>query len=243
MTSVVTARGLQIPGRLHPTDVNIVAGECVGVIGPNGGGKTSLLRAIADVEGSAELLEIAGEPLKTAPPARRPHLLGFLPASREVVWPISVEDVVALGLSAPDESRTKAMLNLFGLEPLRKRPVSSISTGERSRVLLARAFVAAPRLLLLDEPLSNMDPYWGLRTVEIVLEVVRAQGTAAMIVLHDLQQAEAFDRLLLIQNGRVIMDGAATEVLESGALQQSYGIERQSGRWRIRRPEDPRSLP
>jgi iron complex transport system ATP-binding protein len=243
MTSVLRARGVQIPGRLQRTDIELSAGEVVGVIGPNGGGKTSLIRALADVEGSADLLEIAGEPLKSAPSARRPYLLGFLPASREIVWPISVEHIVGLGLPTPDEQRAAEMLELFGLQSLRRRPIGSISTGERSRTLLARALVAAPKLLLLDEPLSNMDPYWALRTVEIVTEAVRARGAAAMIVLHDLQQAEAFDRLLLIDEGRLMMSGAPADVLDSAILQESYGIERKSGRWAIRRQADPQSSP
>lgn len=243
MTSLLRARGVQIAARLHPTDLEVPAGELVGVIGPNGGGKTSLIRAIADVEGSAQLLEIAGEPLKTTLPARRPSLIGFLPASRDVVWPISVESAVMLGLASPHPERVSAMLSLFELESLSQRPISSLSTGERSRVLLARACVAEPRLLLLDEPLSNMDPYWALRTIEIVQAAVREGSTAALIALHDLHQAEAFDRLLFIDKGRIILDGTPAEVLESQKLQESYRVERQSGRWRIRRPEGPQSLP
>jgi iron complex transport system ATP-binding protein len=243
MTSVLRARGLRIDGRLQSTDVEIAAGELVGVIGPNGGGKTSLIRAIADVEGSADVLEIAGEPSKTAPPARRPSLIGFLPASRDVVWPISVESVITLGLAAPNPQKVSAMLALFELESLRSRPINSLSTGERSRALLARACVSEPHLLLLDEPLSNMDPYWALRTIDIVGARVRDRGTAALIALHDLNQAEAFDRLLFIHKGRILLNGSPAEVLESLTLQESYRVERHAGRWRIRRSEDPQSLP
>lgn len=242
MTSLLKARGLRIDGRLHCTDLDLASREVVGIIGPNGGGKTSLLRALADVDGDADLLEIAAVPLKSAPPARRSQLLGFLPASREVVWPISVENVVALGLPAPDDVQVDEMLELFGLDGLRKRPINTMSTGERSRALLARTFASRPKVLLLDEPLSNMDPYWVLRTMEIVVERVRSDGAAAMIVLHDLQQAEAFDRLILVAKGRIIASGDPAQVLDSDLLQQSYGIERRSGRWMIKRRAGPRSL-
>lgn len=241
MTPLLRARGLHIEGRLHSADVAIDAGEIVGVIGPNGGGKTSLIRAIADVEGSAELLEVAGEPLKFAPPARRSSLIGFLPASRDVVWPISVESVIALGLAAPDPRQVSAMLSLFELDGVRARPISSLSTGERSRVLLARACVSRPHLLLLDEPLSNMDPYWALRTLEIARATVRERGAAALIALHDLNQAEGFDRLLFIDKGQIALDGSPAEVLESSVLHDSYRLERHSGRWQIRRPADRQS--
>ncbi len=241
MTPVLNAIGLRAAGRLHDTDLKIEAGQLVGIIGRNGSGKTSLLRAIADIDGDAELLEVEGESVKELPPSRRPNLLAFLPASHEVVWPISVAHVIALGLPRPNSNRVSELVDLFDLATFQNRPVDSLSTGERSRVLLARALAPAPRLLLLDEPLSNLDPYWALRTIEILRRLVRDEGCSALVALHDLHQLEAFDRVLLVDGGRILLDGTAASVLDSAELKRSFGVERRSGRWEIRQPADQQS--
>lgn len=242
MTPLLEARGVAIAGRLLPTHLDAAAGDLVGMVGPNGGGKTSLLRALAGVDTLQGRVRIDGEDLSSAPPARRPRLLGFLPASRDVAWPIAVRDVIALGLSAPDPARTDELLALLELEALSERPVDRLSTGERSRVLLARALAPRPRLLLLDEPLSNLDPYWVLRILEILQDTVRSGECTAIVALHDLAAAGSFDRLLLVDQGRVAADGEPAAVLQSAALAEAFRIERSDGKWRIR-PEGRRSSP
>jgi iron complex transport system ATP-binding protein len=158
MTPLLDAAGVAVGGRLEPSALQVAAGSMVALIGPNGSGKTSLLRALAGVELQRGSVRIGGEDVQSAPKARRPHLLSFLPASRDIVWPIRVRDVVKLGSGRTDASNVAALLSLLELDSLAERPVSELSTGERSRVLLARALAAKPRLLLLDEPLSNLDP-------------------------------------------------------------------------------------
>jgi iron complex transport system ATP-binding protein len=130
MTSLV-AHLVALDGRLSPTDLEVRAGELVAVIGPNGGGKTSLLRAIARIESAGGKVEI------------------------DI---FAVRDVIALGLDRPDDSRIESLIAQFELEGLAERPVNRLSTGERARVLTARALAARPGALLLDEPLSNLDP-------------------------------------------------------------------------------------
>lgn len=241
MTPLLEARGLSISGRLTPTDLMVGAGEMVCVIGPNGSGKTSLLRAIAAVERSGGTACIDGEELAQAPAARRPRLATFLPASRDLVWPISARDLVALGLPAPDPRRVDLLINSLELQALAERPVDRLSTGERSRVLLARALAPRPRLLLLDEPLSNLDPYWQLCLIEILRREV-AEGACALVSLHDLDRMSAFDRVLLVNGGRIVADGAPAAILASPALAEAFGIERGDSGWRIRRA-DRRSSP
>ena len=172
------------------------------LIGPNGSGKTSLLRALAGVEMSGGSVAIDGEELMSAPPRAAPAFADFLPASRDLVWPIRARDVVALGLTRPDPQRVDRLLELLELGPFADRPANQLSTGERARVLLARALAPSPRLLLLDEPLSNLDPYWVLKTLELLRETVRATGCSAIVSLHDIDRVGAFDRVLLAERGR-----------------------------------------
>lgn len=232
MTPLLDARNLAIPERLQPTDLKLASGMTA-VIGPNGAGKTSLLRALAGIEVERSHVLIAGEELAQAPPPRRMRLLSFLPATRSMVWPISTRDVIALGLPSPDPDRVSELLRQFELEALADRPVDHLSTGERSRVLLARALAARPRLLLLDEPLSNLDPYWVLRTLQILISEARRNGCAILSSLHDLNQIGAFERVLLVDGGRIVADAAPADVMDSPELARAFRIEKDGRNWRI----------
>ncbi len=242
MTPLLQTLGVSVAGRLEPTDLQVAAGSMVALIGPNGSGKTSLLRALAGVELSSGSVRIAGEDVQSAPPARRPKLLSFVPASRDIVWPIRVRDVVKLGMGPNDAANVDALISLLELDRLAERPVSQLSTGERSRVLLARALAARPKVLLLDEPLSNLDPYWVLRVIEIVRQAVES-GASALVSLHDIDKVGSFDRVLLIDEGKITADLTPEEMLDSRSLSEAFGVERAPAGWRIRRREDPRSLP
>lgn len=225
---------MTLEGRLEPTELDCGAGEMIAVIGPNGAGKTSLLRAIAGIEISGGQVRICGENIAQSAPARRMRLLSFLPATRSLIWPITARDVIALGLPSPDAGRIDELVEALELQQLAERAVNHLSTGERSRVLLARALAARPKLLLLDEPLSNLDPYWVLRTLEILRTETRASGSAVLTSVHDLNQVTAFDRAILLDQGRVVADGEPDEMLASIVFAQAFRIEKASSGWRIR---------
>ena len=233
MTPALEARGLSLGNRLQATNLQCQSGM-VAIIGPNGAGKTSLLRALADIERDHGDVRVDGHDIVEEPPARRMRLLSFLPATRSLIWPISARDVIELGLPSPDSSRVAELIEMLDLQPLADRPVNQLSTGERSRVLLARALAARPRLLLLDEPLSNLDPYWVLRTLEILKAETNANGSVVLASLHDLNQTAAFDRVLLLDRGRVTADCGPKEMIGSAELARAFRIERAGPGWRIR---------
>jgi len=242
MTPLLEARGAALGSRLRPTDLRVSSGELVAIVGPNGGGKTSLLRALANVETTSGTVTIDGEPVADRAPARRARLLSFLPASREIAWPISARDIIALGLPAPDPARVDELITDLELESLADRAADRLSTGERARVLLARALAPRPRLLLLDEPLSNLDPYWTLRLLDILRASV-VDGAAALVALHDIDRITAFDRALLIANGDIQADLVPDEMLASKKLSEAFRIERSNGKWRIKRSAGRQSSP
>jgi iron complex transport system ATP-binding protein len=247
MTALLEARGIAISGRLQPTDLQCAAGELVAVIGPNGAGKTSLLRALAAIELDQGEVVVEGEAVASAPPPRRMRLLSFLPATRSLVWPISARDVIALGLPSPEPDRVDELIELLELTRLADRPVNALSTGERSRVLFARALAARPRLLLLDEPLSNLDPYWVIRTLRILRETASGLKCAMLASLHNLEQVGGFDRVLLVDGGRIAANCEPGSMLASEELAQAFRVERSGSGWRIREDvspaEDRRSSP
>jgi iron complex transport system ATP-binding protein len=234
MTSLIAGQ-VAIDGRLLQTDLDVTAGELVALVGPNGGGKTSLLRALARIEGAGGKVMIDGEDVDASPPARRRRLLSFLPASRDMTWPISVRDVIALGLDRPDARRIGYLIEQFELERLADRPVNRLSTGERARVLMARALTARPIALLLDEPLSNLDPYWVLRFLE-QFRMAADEGQIVLVALHDLSLLGRFDRALLIADGKIQMSETPANLVASERFAEIFRIRAEpAGGWAIRR--------
>ncbi|MCY7397645.1 MAG: ABC transporter ATP-binding protein [Sphingomonas bacterium] len=238
MTALVATR-IALSGRLVPTDLALEAGQLVALVGPNGGGKTSLLRALSGVEEASGEVRIDGETVASLGEARRRRLLAFLPASRDLGWPIAARDVIALGLGIRDEPRIAELIELFELGPLADRPLNRLSTGERTRVLLARALAARPRLVMLDEPYANLEPYWVLRLGAILREYATG-GTLVLVALHDLGQLNRFDRALLIADGAVQMDEAPADLIASERFENIFRITAAPGGWAIR-PADRQS--
>ena len=233
MTALI-ATAIALPGRLWRTDLAFDAGQLVALVGPNGGGKTSLLRALAGVEEASGTVLIDGEDLATLSETRRRRLLAFLPAARDLGWPIAARDVIALGLGARDDSRLAELIELFELAALADRPINRLSTGERTRVLMARALAARPRLLLLDEPFANLEPYWVLR-LGAILRDLASGGTLVMVALHDLNQLDRFDRALLIADGAVQMDETPADLIVSERFRVIFRISAAPDGWTIRR--------
>jgi iron complex transport system ATP-binding protein len=228
--SLVEAHGLALPGRLQPTDLRLEAGTLTALVGPNGSGKTSLLHALAGVGGAAGEVEIAGEAAHALPPARRPRFFTYLPAARELRWPLAARDLIALG--GATDAEIEASIAALELEAVAARRIDELSTGERSRVLIARALATRPRLLLLDEPIANLDPLWQIRLMELVRREVARADRAALVAMHDLDAAGRYaDRLIVMSGGRIAADGPPCDVLVSDVIPRVFGVERRAGFW------------
>ncbi len=225
----------------HPVDgvdADIRAGEVVGLIGPNGAGKTTLLRVMAKLlepqHGEVTFDDI---PLAQITPAVFARRCAYLAQGAHAHWPLSVERVVALGRlpyldwrQAPgdnDRAAIEKAMRAAEVEHLRARAVTTLSGGERMRVLLARIFASQPQIILADEPIAALDPYHQLHVMELLREHAHAdrQSHAVLAVLHDLNLAARFcDRLLLMANGRVVASGAPRDVLTVENLRDVYGV-------------------
>lgn len=237
MTGLVQGIALSLEGRLQQTWLTLEAGSLCCLVGPNGSGKTSLLHALAGIGSPSGMVRIDGREPHGLPPRLRQRFYSYLPASRDVAWPLSASNLIALGLPDPDPARIDELLGLFELDGMAERRIDRMSTGERSRVLIARSLAARPRLLLLDEPSSNLDPLWQLRLMELLGAEARANGQAVLMAVHDLELARDYaDRLIVMDQGRVAADGKPATVLDGPVVRSVFGIERSNGRWSIATP-------
>ncbi|CAM3891673.1 iron complex transport system ATP-binding protein [Ectopseudomonas alcaliphila] len=217
---------------LDAIDLEIGDGELLGLIGPNGSGKTSLLRcAYRFQRPSAGCVELDGEALWQRPPRWSAQRVAVLLQEFPQDFGLRVHEVAAMGRTphkglfdgddADDQRLVSEALARVGLSALAQQPFASLSGGEKQRVLLARALVQQPQVLILDEPTNHLDPRYQLE----LLGQIRALGLATLASFHDLNLAAAFcDRLCVLDQGRLVAVGRPAEVLTAELLQQVFGV-------------------
>jgi zinc/manganese transport system ATP-binding protein len=229
LTRVTLSRG----GRAVLTDVSFEIGqsEFVGVFGPNGSGKTTLLLALLGLLPRAGgSIRIFGHPVTRGNPS-----VGYLPQQHSALSDLHLRgfDFVAsavngqrwglpsLGRAARVEVRR--VIETVDAGALAERPLSELSGGELQRLLLAKALLGEPRLLLLDEPLTNLDPRYQQATVTLVQRIQREHGIAVLFTAHDLNSlVGVMDRVLYLGNGSVAL-GPVEEVVTSSVLSRIFG--------------------
>ncbi len=180
-------------------------------------------------------MRIDGEDVDAAPPARRRRLLAFLPASRDIAWPIAARDVIALGLDRRDEARIDDADRAVGARRTCRppgRPAVDRRTHPRPACPGARR---APHMLLLDEPLSNLEPYWVLRFLEILSRPRRRRDAGRSSRFTTLASFAASIAALLIAGGTVQMDEAPAGLVASERFEEIFRIRAARGGWTISR--------
>lgn len=218
---------------LRDVDFDARPGEMVGLIGPNGAGKSTLLSVLATLRapdaGSVTFDGLTAGAIGARPLSRR---LAYLAQSGRIDWPLSVERVVALGrlphagrtTGHDDEQAIRRAMEAADIAHFAGRPVDTLSGGERTRVLLARALAVEAELLLADEPIAALDPFHQLHVMQLLARTARS-GTGVVVVLHDLTLASRFcDRLVLLHEGRMLADGAPAEVLSEARIAEAYRV-------------------
>lgn len=216
---------------LHGVDLQIAKGRWTCVVGPNGAGKSTLLRALAGLLHHSGQVLWQGRPLQAIARRDRGLQLSWLGQGEASTLDLRVWDVAMLGrlphqswLSAPtehDAQMVEAALKATQAWEWRERTLGELSGGERQRVLLARAMAGNAPLMLMDEPLANLDPPHQVDWLEQV-HCLRAQGTTVLSVLHEIGMALHADEVIVMDQGRVVHHGACNDAATHAAIEAVF---------------------
>ena len=226
---------------LEGIELTVRPGEVLGLIGANGAGKSTLLRCLLGLQRrSGGRVLVDGRAIEDHDGPALARRMAWVPQPKGAAMGMTVIEAVALGRSphrgtpgaADDERVVAASLHALQLGTLAMRPVAELSGGERQRVLIARALAQQARLLLFDEPTSDLDLRHQLATLQRIRALASDDGVGAVgavgavVVMHDLALAARFcDRLLLLAGGRTLAQGPWPAVLTPEHIRQAYGVE------------------
>ncbi len=217
--------------------LDVAASSWCTVVGPNGAGKTTLVETVAGLRRAAQgAVSIMGETVASMNERQRALRVAVVPQHPIVPSGMSVRDYVALGrtayhglLRAPtaaDHRIVDDVLVRLDLGQYEGRDVATLSGGERQRTVLARALAQATKVVVLDEPITGLDLRHQIAILELLQKEVHDNGLAVLATLHDLTLAGQFaDRLVLLNHGRLVLDGPSGEVVRSRELAECYEME------------------
>jgi iron complex transport system ATP-binding protein len=212
-------------------------GEFVAVIGPNGSGKSTLLAVLAGLlRVDAGSVQLDQQPLTAIPARELARRRGYLPQNARCEWPLPVDRMIALGFvpAAPrlrealpaEAARIDAMLATCDLTAQRNQPVTTLSGGELARAMLARALIADPQLLIVDEPLAGLDPRHAWDAAGRLRQLALAHGKLVIAALHDINIAlRCATRVCALKDGRVLADGPPATTISERLLRELFDIE------------------
>lgn len=216
---------------LHGVDLALPAGRWTSIVGPNGAGKSTLLKALAGLLPHTGVVHLLGEPLSRLSGRQRARQLSWLGQNESGTDDLTAYDVAMLGrrphrpwLAAPspeDCAAVEQALRSTQAWEWRDRPLGQLSGGERQRVLLARALAVQAHVLLMDEPLANLDPPHQSDWLALVRALV-ATGRTVVSVLHEISLALQADEMVLMDAGRVVHQGSCAERATHRALEAVF---------------------
>jgi iron complex transport system ATP-binding protein len=221
---------------LQDISFNLKQGEFLGIIGPNGAGKSTILRLIFGfLKPTRGMITIFGETITHIEPRQIAKKIAFVPQETHFALNFTVEDIVMMGRypylrafqkenKIDYEARDHA-LEYTNVQSFRKRMINSLSSGERQRVVLARALAQEPTILILDEPTSHLDLHHQYAIMEL-LKKLNKEGMSIIVVNHDLNLASLYcERLILMHQGKVFKQGSPGELITERTLKEVYQTE------------------
>ncbi len=218
---------------LKDVSFSLESGELMTIMGPNGVGKTTLLKSLVGIlPGSVGRMTLDGEDITGLSPRERARLIAYVP-QRSHVSGSTVFESVLLGrrpyltwdVSENDLDMVSEIISVIGLEDLSEKKVDSISGGEYQLVQIARALVQDPKVILLDEPTNNLDVSNQEKVLKVLKDIISERGLCAVMTNHDINlSARHSDRLLMLRSGEIYASGGK-EIITSQSIKDVYGMD------------------
>ena len=227
---MIKIENLSQPYGLKDIHCTIPTGKLVGIMGPNGAGKSTLLKTIAGILPikSGEIW-FDDNRLTTMSAAQKSQQLAYLAQNTEIHWDLSVYDVIALGLPNPlnrakEQEKVRSISETFSVSHLLEKSFRQLSGGEKARVQLARCCIKNVPLLLADEPISALDPFYQIDMMEQLKSLTPSH--TCVVAIHHLSLAYKFcDEVILLNQGQIIANGETIGVLTAENLAKAFGIQ------------------
>lgn len=226
---MINVQNLSLDYALHEVSCQIPQGKLVGIMGANGAGKTTLLKSMAGIlpYASGEIWLENGK-MSALSATQRSEKIAYFAQNIAVAWSLSVYDVIALGLpfalkKQKEAEKIREIAAKFAISDLLEKNYQHLSGGEKARVQLARCCIKQVPILLADEPIASLDPYYQIEIMQQLKSLTPNQTCA--VVLHHLPLAYRFcDEIILLKAGRVVASGATQAVLNPENIAKAFGV-------------------
>lgn len=210
-------------------DISFLSGQFVGILGANGSGKTTILKLLSGfLKPSSGVVRLWGKDIRGYKNKDRAKLVCYLPQVLDMNIPFRVRELVSMGLYPYEilpELTVDEALDMVGLSDKADMDLTSLSGGERRRAFIAMTLLQGAGILLLDEPLANLDIKYQIELIRMLKELRDKKGITIVMALHDINMAFKFERIILVKEGRIRYSGPPEATLTREKIQEAFDVE------------------
>jgi len=204
-------------------------GEFIGLLGANGSGKSTILKLGSGILSPAQgTVQLWSKPLQAYQNKDRAKLISYLPQTLDIAVPFTVQELVSMGLypyDIPPVMSVESALELVGLQDKASAYLSDLSGGEKRRTFIAMTLVQGAGLLMLDEPLANLDIKYQIELVRLLKSLSDTKNISVIMALHDINVALQFSKVILVKNGAILATGKPEDILTEELLKDAFDVQ------------------
>lgn len=210
-------------------DITVMSSQFIGLLGANGSGKSTILKLLSGfLKPQSGMVRLWGRDLNSYKNKDRAKLICYLPQVLDMNVPFKVRELVSMGLYPYEimpEITVKDALEMVGLGDKADLNITNLSGGERRRAFIAMTLLQGAGILLLDEPLANLDIKYQVELLRMLEDLRNKKGMTIIMALHDINMALRFEKIILIKSGQILRSGTPETTLTSETIQEAFDVE------------------